>query len=270
MIYGNFIKAIDYVEHRLLDTSYPIKTEKWQGMENPPEMRETLNVSIQVVMPDNINKLVEDVKPNVKWANEHFEERVGCIPINPGKSYLNWPYAAKSKESLNKEIKFNHNYMERIWPKYAGQPGMMNPDKYYDKPHKGIRYEYGDLLDLVNHLKQAPYTRQAYLPIWFPEDTGVIHGGRVPCTLGYHFIRRGNFLHIVYFIRSCDYIRHFRDDVYLAVRKVMWVIGQLINLDKENWIDVKPGTFTMHITSLHCFVSDYEILKKNENKNNQR
>jgi thymidylate synthase len=102
------------------------------------------------------------------------------------------------------------------------------------------------------------------LPIWFPEDTGSSHGGRVPCTLGYHFIRRDNVLHVVYFIRSCDYLRHFRDDIYLAVRKVMWIIKELqeIGGHSDSWMKVKPGTFTMHITSLHIFENEYELVKR--------
>lgn len=261
-IYGDFDKAVEYATHRILETSYPIDTGKWQGMKTPQEMRETLNVSFSVVMSDCLDKIRKQIQPNLPWADEHFEERVGGKPINPGKSYLNWPYASKSKESM-KEEKFNHNYMERIWPKYAseGHLEQLEDDQYI---LRGIRYKVGDFNDIIEHLKNDPYSRQAYLPIWFPEDTGVVHGGRVPCTLGYHFIRRGNHLHVVYFIRSCDIMRHFRDDMYLAVRKVMWLIGKLINEDKDNWIDVKPGIFTMHITSLHCFKSDYQLLIKYE------
>ena len=62
---------------------------------------------------------------------------------------------------------------------------------------------------------------------WIPEDTGAHHGERVPCTLGYHFIRRDDYLHMFYFIRSCDYIRHFRDDIYLAMRKAHYILEGL-------------------------------------------
>ena len=71
----------------------------------------------------------------------------------------------------------------------------------------GIRFSYGDFNDVLDLLEKEPFTRQAFLPIWFPEDTGCHHGERVPCTIGYHFMRRGNFLSVVYMIRSCDYIR---------------------------------------------------------------
>jgi len=136
--------------------------------------------------------------------------------------------------------------MERIWP-----------DKL-----DGIRYKYGNLNDVVDLLKREPYTRQAFLPIWHPEDTGAIHGERVPCTLGYHFIRRENYFHVFYYIRSCDYIRHFRDDIYLCVRKLYWILEQLKN--NKNWKEVLPGTYNMFITSLHVFKNEKEILKQSK------
>ena len=110
-------------------------------------------------------------------------------------------------------------------------------------------------MTLVNLLLVDPYTRQAYLPVWFPEDTG---GGdkRAPCSLGYQFIMRADQLHCSYFIRSCDYLRHFRDDIYLTVRLQQWVLTQC-QLKDSDWSRVKMGTFTMHITSLHLFRNDY-------------
>jgi thymidylate synthase len=127
---------------------------------------------------------------------------------------------------------------------------------------KGIRFEYGDFGDVIDLMEREPFTRQAFLPIWFPEDTGTVHGERVPCTIGYHFMRRGDNIHIVYYIRSCDYIRHFRDDVYMACRKLMYVLDTLKERDPERWDHVKPGYFAMHITSLHCFNSERGILKQ--------
>src|SRR5690606_6346025 len=118
---------------------------------------------------------------------------------------------------------FSHTYPERFWPKWAGVEdyGM----KLRDFTHEGIRFLYGDYNDLIEVIKKDPTTRQAYLPIWFPEDlNAAINGQRVPCTLGYHFIIRRGYLHINYFIRSCDIIRHFKNDIYLACRLVYDVI----------------------------------------------
>ena len=64
------------------------------------------------------------------------------------------------------------------------------------------------------------------------------------------------------YIRSCDFFRHFRDDIYLCARKVLWLIDELKKLDYENWKDVKPGTLTMHVCSLHAWASEKPLLKK--------
>jgi hypothetical protein len=114
--------------------------------------------------------------------------------------------------------------MERFWPKRAG----ISPQRSLNGlPRKGVHFNYGDLDDLVNLLAKDPGTRQAYLPVWFPEDTGAVEGQRVPCTIGYLFTIHQGFLHITYYIRSCDLFRHFNDDVYLAMKLAYWIVDKL-------------------------------------------
>jgi thymidylate synthase len=228
---------------------------------------EVPNLSIGSWIPRIVEELQEQVQPSLPWAEDHFLERVGGKPLNPGKEYKNWPwYKGEEGEGVEKHKvagQFSHTYMERYWPKQAGFK-KSNP-----LPRRGVRFEYGDLDDVVNLLARSPHTRQAYLPVWFPEDTGVVHGERVPCTLGYHFFLRSNRLHVVYYIRSCDAVRHFRNDVYLTCRLVQWVQQAVRTqscwegVEKAlMWEHVKPGTLTMHITSFHCFKGDLPKLEK--------
>lgn len=266
--FGKPSDAIQWSKERLINTGYLVKTEKWQGIQSPDEMWETLNHSFQFIIPHNLSDLIEEVKPNLPWADEHFEERVGQFPFNPPPSHEIWPFAQNSNEKFGGSTRFSHTYPERIWPKFAGKFGSFSEDtlsidenfegKKY--PIEGIRFQYGDFGDVVDLLIREPFTRQAFLPIWFPEDTGSAHGERVPCTIGYHFIRRSRYLHVVYFIRSCDFIRHFRDDIYLACRKVYWLLQKLQNRNPANWKEVVPGYFAMHVTSLHCFSKEKGIL----------
>jgi hypothetical protein len=259
--------AIDWVEEKLVLQSYPLKTEKWQGidLQDKPQysMREILNISFQSMVYDKEN-LVNRIKPNLPWADIHFEERIGGLPLNPGESYKQWPFY-KLDDQVRDKL-FSHTYMERFWPKFAGNGQFrgFTSSETEKNPNNGIRYEYGDLSDVINLLSKEPHTRQAFLPVWHPEDTGATHGGRVPCTIGYHFIRRDNLLHMVYYIRSCDFIRHFRDDIYLALKLLYYILKELSY--HTSWENVTPGWFTMHITSLHCFESDYQILKRNYEK----
>jgi hypothetical protein len=205
-------------------------------------------------MSPDIKEIGEQIKPNFAWADEHFEERVSGLPLNPPPSHVRWPYAQKNNEEFGGLEKFSHTYPERIWPKFASE--------IPNSKMSGIRYEYGDFNDVVELMSREPFTRQAFLPIWFPEDTGSVTGERVPCTIGYHFIRRGDWVHVVYYIRSCDFFRHFRDDIYLCAKKVFWLIEKLKEKDPENWNNVKPGMLTMHITSLHAWAVEKSLLKK--------
>lgn len=272
--YFTFGQAIQACRNALANDSKLVHTERWQATDisKKPEMatHEVLNVSFMVpVNHEDLKRHQMTIGPNLPWADKHFEERVCGQPINPGIQWEFWPYAQSARKFLEADGgKFNHNYMERYWPKYAGQPAPTQTAEEYEavlhpeeRPLVGIYHQYGDLSDVVALLRAQPLTRQAYLPIFFPEDTGAVHGGRLPCTLGYHFIRRDDQLHIVYYLRSCDFVRHFRDDIYLSLRLLLWVLERLREGDTGvDWKEVKPGTFTMHITSLHCFRNDHANL----------
>lgn len=252
--------AIAWSKNRLYEQGYTVKTEKWQGIPSPDDMWEVMNHSFQMFIPAGITELSQEVRPNLPWADNHFYERIGRIPVNPPPSHIDWPFAQKNNEQFGGTEIFSHSYPERIWPKYA----PMNPEtkEINSRCLEGVRFKYGDLSDILDLLEREPYTRQAFLPIWFPEDTGVAHLQRVPCTIGYHFMRRENFFHISYFIRSCDIIRHFRDDIYLAIRKLYWILDQMKKRNPESWKHVSPGYYAMHIVSLHCFNKEKEILKQ--------
>lgn len=146
------------------------------------------------------------------------------------------------------EPRFSHSYMQRYWPCFDNG----------ERP-RGMMYGYGDLCDVLDLLAREPLTRQAYLPVWFPEDTGVHHKERVPCTLGYHWIMRHDYLHSTYYIRSCDFIRHFRDDLYLTLRLQLWLLRRL-KAQSKSWQDVKPGYFVFNCVSMHMFLNDYNEL----------
>lgn len=292
--------AIDRTYDAVRDRASIVKPTRWQSMDVSKQAaattHEVLNHTLRAqIESESLADLANDVCPNLPWADDHFLERVGGLPLNPGVEWARWPWGNSANSFRSEKVPvgpsnpsedvvieqgqhgeihtapgFSHTYAERMWPKLANMHtaefgGSVISD---DGPHRGIRYPYGDARDVVAHLLEHPDSRQAYLPIWFPEDTGKTEV-RVPCTLGYHFIQRHGYLHMTYYIRSCDLYRHFRDDVYLSVRLQLWMLDQLrkcgASCEKtadqhELWRSVKPGMFTMHIVSLHCFVNDYNLL----------
>ncbi len=270
MSFRDFSALCQDIEDQFM-TAPVVVGNKWQSMKAPAPMVELLNLSVALDLEgqEALELFQGTIKPNLPWADLHFEqERVSGQPINPGETWKLWPWSHSAARHLREGEtlpQYDHSYAERYWPKFAGitPDGRLPGDWSRATPSKGIRFDTGDLNDLVDVLVDDPLTRQAYLPIYLPEDLVAAKSGkRVPCTLGYHFIRRGNKVHIVYPMRSCDFVRHFADDVYLTIRLLLWVIQECRKKHQAIWHRAVPGTFTMHITSLHMFEPDRERIKE--------
>lgn len=259
-------------------SSRGVTTERWQSVATNTETLELMDVNIEVLLRgvEDLAEYRKTIRPSLPWADDHFLERVGGQPINPGVEWRNWPWS-NSANTFRNQGRFNHNYMERLWPKFArrtetgelpqGSSGVRRYPMTDRRPKMGIGHAYGDLQDLIELLCAQPYTRQAYIPLFFPEDTGIGDGGRKMCSLGYHFLLRDirtltgcqtPLLNVWYPMRSCDFIRHWADDCYLAIRLLLWVLDQCRSIDETNfWKSVRPGVFSMHMTSLHVFPNDF-------------
>jgi len=266
MRYSSFEKVRLEFRDMLIDAPI-VKTERWQGIATNQDTRELLNVDFSVDLQrcEDLDIWRREIQPNLPWADDHFLERVGGEPLNPGEQWKRWPFALSA--SRFKTERFNHTYMERLWPKFARRTengqlpklGATLVRKYPEtdfRPKHGIAFAYGDLADLVELLAKEPHTRQAWIPLFFPEDTGLGDGGRKPCTLGYQVIVRDGRAHIWYPLRSCDFVRHWADDCYLAVRLLLWIIEMCRLLRPDPWTKIVPGTYSMHMTSLHIFAGD--------------
>ncbi len=241
MYVSNFREAIAFAKEQLDRYGAPVNPGHWQGYDTKgkPDLttQELMNLTLEVPVHRNhaehtLDVLADEIEPNLPWADVHFAERVGGEPTNPGDAYKVWPWwqgqeAAAMVGELDVEgpVIFTHTYQERFWPKRANMGNR--PHAHNRTPIWGIRYQWGDLDDVLDLLWREPLTRQATFPIFFPEDTGAVHRGRIPCTLHYHFMVRNGMLHMWYAIRSCDYVRHFRDDLYLAARLQLWVLDRL-------------------------------------------
>ena len=245
---------------RLLREAPTVDVGEWQSQKVDMPMRELLHVAFEMYVPEDSEDLAKVTGARMPWAEDHFKERVRGEPLNPSPSEAWWPFRRKKGDTTNADHKsegaaFSHTYPERMWPKHAAGSD--------DMTRTGIRFAYGDLHDVVEQLTRSPNTRQAYLPIWFPEDTGAVHGKRVPCTLGYHFIIRNGSLDMSYFMRSTDLLRHFQDDVYLAGRLMQWMVDQL-NKQYDFWT-AKPealqvGNLVFHTANMHIFDGDTQII----------
>jgi thymidylate synthase len=261
---------------RFMREAPAVKTERWQGVDvsnNPAAVTyEMKHVYFEVDLAgvEDLDHWRQDIGPNLPWADDHFAERVCGSPLNPGKEWANWPWATSANKFREADGIFNHSYSERLWPKYPrhgngglyeGHGQLRTIPKVNSSPMFGIgRVPYGDLQDLVELLASEPYTRQAVIPLFFPQDTGRGDGGRKPCTLLYNFLVRNKKIDITYPMRSVDLRRHFLDDCYLAIRLLMWVLDRCREINPEFWHDVGPGSYDMLMTSLHVFANDQREL----------
>lgn len=249
---GAFPVIMTMLAMRFADQGENVNVGEWQGQrDGRPQTRtiELEDVYIETGLHFDVPLWQAMTGPNLPWAEEHFQERVSGKPLNPPPSHERWPFAQAANEEHRPDGKFSHTYPERFWPKWAGEEPAHTGFNM-----RGIRFEYGDLGNLLHMLQERKATRQAYLPVWFPEDlyAADVVGERVPCTLGYHFLVRNNRVNVKYFIRSCDFNRHFRDDAYMAGRLAMWIAER---------IDAQPGKLNMMISSLHIFEDEGEMQK---------
>lgn len=274
----DFPSEVRYLAARLHATT-PIHTGEWHAKDTSGNKllatHEIVNYRLDMLMPTTVHTAQSVIGPNLPWAEDHFLERVSGVPYNPPPSSAWWPYG--SQRAQHEDGTFSHTYPERFWPKHAGHPTC--PVLYEKDPHsdafhcdyaqfaRGIRYEYGDLSDVVDLLVRSPLTRQAVLPVWFPEDTGNVPNVRVPCSLTYHFMIRAGHLDVWYTMRSCDFIRHFRDDVYHAVRLAQWMVAEVNQRTNEEYgVDdlggFDLGVLHMTVSSLHAMVGDEYTLMR--------
>ncbi len=234
----------------------PVPRGAVHAQENSQGMLELNHMSLVWDVDTELTAWQETVKPNLPWAEDHFNERISGEPLNPPPSEAYWPFAQSGNAVHKKDDQFSHTYPERFWPKFANEGGTCaDSRRVIATPIVGIRFEYGELSDVVKVLQENPMSRQAYLPVWFPEDlTASVLGERVPCTLGYHFLQTGpGLLDCVYFMRSCDFVRFFRDDVYMAGRLLHYVCA---------YTGLVPGNLVVHISNLHAFEADNFFLNQ--------
>lgn len=264
-----FADIYTLLEDELVTRAPTVHVGEWQSQRGDDKgfnyTREVTQVYFRTYMPETSDEARAAYQPNLPWAEDHFQERVSGTPHNPPPSAAYWPFTQKDHEEHTAEGKFSHTYPERMWPKYANVGSTRPNGREVFVPHNGIRFEYGDLRDLVELLALSPMTRQAYLPIWFPEDGAAVHQNeRVPCTLGYHFLLRPHpayealVLNMTYYMRSCDFLRYFNDDVYMAARLAQWVRGQVTS--QSTGPIILMGDLAISIASLHIFENDVKLI----------
>lgn len=164
----------------------------------------------------------------LKWADAEFQERINPFLIdgNPGEA---WKLRADLWTPLMVNGRFEYTYNERIY--FNNQLGR-----------------------IIDNLSKDLHSRRQVLQIYQIDKDQSIgeETGRVPCSLDYSFLIRNNELMMFYHMRSCDFLSHFLNDMYLA-GKLNQYIAQEITRNIPGDITIVPGSLTVLINSLHAY-----------------
>lgn len=240
-MYMDFTECREEIKRDLAEMGHIVKPKSYQNkvVEGDPnfETKELRNYVYTIIQPQlsEVNKYA-----NQPWCDDEAKERFCGERLNPGEAY-------KHRKELWEEFmvdgKQDYTYPERF-----------NPEVIAFEGYEPYTYDVDQLHEIAVELADNPDSRQCYLSIWEPADIQYIGGKkRVPCTLGYLFQVRDNELHITYMQRSCDFIEHYSNDVYLAIATAHELARRI---EKEGGPQYSVGTFTHFIGSMHIYKKD--------------
>lgn len=182
-----------------------------------------LNTSDKREMVDYMFKDETEQEKMFCWLMDEFLERISREENNPGMAWEHRP---------------------EVWKEFI----------HHTKHGRKFAYTYSDrfskqLDNIIQELKDKPSTRQAILEMYNSQIDMENWGGkdRIPCTMHYQFVRRGDKLDMIYVMRSSDFLTHFVNDQYLAMEMQKYVAGE---------IGIEAGKYTFFTGSLHCFHKD--------------
>ncbi len=237
-IYLNCVEAIQDIGRELKKCSTQIHT---QTMQNKDISRD-INYNTREIQSFDfaiVNTGDKDAMPGVtvQWVNDEFVERISSKYVNPGKAWKQrkevWEeflvnkvtHEEENGEPIDSRV-FEYSYNERIVPQ---------------------------LQPVIDELKKNPETRQAIIEIHNnAKDLKSMGTKRVPCSMFYHFMIRDRKLDVIYVMRSSDFATHFQNDIWLADELRRYIAAM---------VGVEVGKFFMHVSSLHIYQRDWNLLK---------
>jgi len=224
-IYNNAMEMVREVERDLFEMGIRVQSATMQDKYVADNKDyETLEMQAYTYMLtkldfDKLIQMIEYMEGNLQWADHEFADRMADEYINPG---ITWKLNGELWEQFLRDGQFAYTYNERFREQ---------------------------LPQLVRELTVRPNSRQAIITMYDRHQDMNNWGGkdRVPCSMYYQFYIRDEKLHMIYTMRSCDFLTHFCHDVYMACRMQLYVGAEL---------GLPTGNFTHFIGSLHAYNKD--------------
>lgn len=224
-IYSNPLEMIKEVERDLYEMGITYQSATVQDKKLEGKEGETLEIygysyNLTSWRKEELEEMVAYNGNNLAWAKAESKERLTYAP-NPGKAW-----------EINKDF----------WKPFLrdGFFSYFYPERYVTQ-----------LPYIIRELQLRPNTRQAILTVYDQHQDISNFGGRdrVPCSISYQFIIREGKLNVIYYQRSCDFIKFFSTDVYITIQLLESV---------ANVLEIQPGYFIHFLGSLHAFKKDLE------------
>ena len=134
-----------------------------------------------------------------------------------------------------------------IWKDIADSDGLVHSN-YGGCLHRGWDR-------VVSELVRFPETRRAVIALNQPDTD---YGGKdVPCTMFVQFFIRDDKLHMIWNMRSSDFVFGFCNDVAVGM-----LFMQMMKNELEVWNNhfVDLGSFTYNATSFHCYEDHWSLI----------
>jgi thymidylate synthase len=245
-IFKTFDEARGEIKRDLAEMGIKIENERMQDKVGSFPTLELINYGYLVTQP-----LFGDLRPVQPWASREWEDRLNGIESNP--SPLGTAWTSRSDQHMNWEefveydgkplpIGVTLNTARETWP-------SANNDPIRFAYTYGERFALNDqVLRVIRELRRNPFSRQLYVALWDPDvDIERLSVRRVPCSIGWHFMFRHNKLHVTYTMRSCDFVTHWENDVWLSMKLLEYVAGK---------VGAEVGQFSQFINSFHVYEKD--------------
>jgi len=233
-IYTTCREAVKEVERDLWEMGIEVRTYSMQDkVVEGNEDYFTKELSPYVFMITNplgdIDEFIKYIYPDkheriLDWCVAEFRERISTKMINPGEAWV---------------------LRSGIWKEFMHDGAFA-----YTYNHR-IRVQ---LERIINELRTKPGTRQAIIEVHnnFIDINHLGGGGRVPCSMHYQLVIREGKLDMMYIMRSSDYLTHFCNDNWLAIKLQQHVANELA---------IPMGKYTFFTGSLHAYYKDMKERK---------
>lgn len=258
-LFSSATEAAGEVERDLWEMGHRNVTNSYQDKVGEFETRELVPYQFTLVdwqgiedFKDALLKLGFSMKEAYK-AMAYAEEEVKT------RMQFGWNWGELVGSYIENFSKLNpgHAYKVRseVWDKFLEENGRFS----YTYPERFLAYfgteergTYNQLQHLTNTYAKDNGSRQLILSMYDPNQDNVrVHQKRrIPCTMYYQFLKRGEKLIMIHNMRSCDLYTHFPIDMAISWRMIEETI-------KAWGGDLKPQ-LVMQMGSLHAFKSDME------------